>query len=96
MKLNIINLFFFLFFSFSTLCLMVGVKNTKFYDIIGTISVSCETFIELPQIKENCITKDTRNISGQWFLCGLLVIYLKPLIILYINFLCKCLLEELL
>jgi uncharacterized protein with PQ loop repeat len=43
---------------------MVGAKNTKFYDIIGIIRVSCETFIELPQIKENCITKDTRNISG--------------------------------
>ena len=67
---------------------MVGVKNTKFYDIIGTISVSCETFIELPQIKENCITKDTRNISGtmvlMWFIGDLFkttynIIYKSPM-----------------
>jgi uncharacterized protein with PQ loop repeat len=78
----------FLFFIFSILCLMVGVKNKTFYDIIGTISVSCETFIELPQIKENCVTKDTRNISGamvlMWFIGDLFkttynIIYKSPM-----------------
>ena len=42
----------------------VGLNNLKFFDIIGTLSVSCETFIELPQIKENCITKNIKNLSG--------------------------------
>ena len=59
-------------FTLSIICSMVGVDNTNFYEILGTISVSCETFIELPQIKENCITKNTKNLSGamvlMWFI----------------------------
>ena len=51
---------------------LVGYNSIKFFDIIGTISVSCETFIELPQIKENCVTKNTQNLSGtmvfMWFI----------------------------
>ena len=79
---------FFLFFIFSVMCFIVGVKNTKFYDVIGTISVSCETFIELPQIKENCITKNTKNISGtmvfMWFIGDLFkttynILYKSPM-----------------
>ena len=79
---------FFLFFIFSVICFIVGVKNTKFYDVIGTISVSCETFIELPQIKENCITKNTKNISGtmvfMWFIGDLFkttynILYKSPM-----------------
>ena len=79
---------FFLFFIFSVICFIVGVKNTKFYNVIGTISVSCETFIELPQIKENCITKNTKNISGtivfMWFIGDLFkttynILYKSPM-----------------
>ena len=58
-------------FTLSIICSMVGVQNSHFFEILGTISVSCETFIELPQIKENCITKNTKNLSGamvlMWF-----------------------------
>ena len=66
----------------------VGYNNLKFFDIIGTISVSCETFIELPQIKENCVTKNTQNLSGtmvfMWFIgdlfkTGYNLIYKSPL-----------------
>ena len=63
---------FFLCFIFSILCYIVGIKNLKFFEILGTISVSCETFIELPQIKENCISKNTKNLSAvmvfMWFI----------------------------
>ena len=59
-------------FTLSIICSMVGVDNTNFYEILGTIGVSCEAFIELPQIKENCITKNTKNLSGamvlMWFI----------------------------
>ena len=62
----------FLFFIFSMMCSLAGFKNTKFFDIIGAISVSFETFIEIPQIKENCVTKNTKNLSMamvfMWFL----------------------------
>ena len=59
-------------FTLSIICSMVGIGNTNFYEILGTIAVSCEAFIELPQIKENCITKNTKNLSGamvlMWFI----------------------------
>jgi len=62
----------FLFFIFSVMCSLAGFKNTKFFEVIGTISVSCETFIEIPQILENYKTKNTQNLSGamvlMWFL----------------------------
>ena len=62
----------FLCFIFSIMCYVVGFNNTQFYEILGTISVSCETFIELPQIKENCFLKSTKNLSGvmvfMWFI----------------------------
>ena len=62
----------FLFFIFSIMCSLAGFKNTKFFEVIGTISVSCETFIEIPQILENYKTKNTQNLSGamvlMWFL----------------------------
>ena len=62
-----------LFFTFFILCnLVVGNKYTKFYDIIGTVSVSIETFIEIPQIKENCKTKNTKNLSGAMVIMWLL------------------------
>lgn len=55
----------------SIICTLVGTKNLQFYEILGTLSVSCETFIELPQIKENCMIKNTKNLSGtmvfMWF-----------------------------
>ena len=55
----------------SIICSVVGTKNIQFYEILGTLSVSCETFIELPQIKENCMIKNTKNLSGtmvfMWF-----------------------------
>ena len=54
---------FFLFFIFSIICYLVGVDSQPFYDLIGTISVSIETFIEIPQIKENCVTKNVKNLS---------------------------------
>ena len=75
-------------FTLSIICSMVGVDNTNFYEILGTISVSCETFIELPQIKENCITKNTKNLSGamvlMWFVGDLFkttynIIYKSPI-----------------
>ena len=74
-------------FILSIICSMVGVQNTNFFEILGTISVSCETFIELPQIKENCITKNTKNLSGamvlMWFVGDLFkttynIIYKSP------------------
>ena len=62
----------FLSFIFSIVCYVVGIQNTKFFEALGTISVSCETFIELPQIKEICFTKNTKNLSGvmvfMWFI----------------------------
>ena len=55
----------------SIICSIFGTKNIQFFEILGTLSVSCETFIELPQIKENCMTKNTKNLSGtmvlMWF-----------------------------
>ena len=62
----------FLFFIFSIMCSLAGFKNTKFFEVIGTISVSCETFIEIPQILENYKNKYIQNLSGamvlMWFL----------------------------
>ena len=62
----------FLIVIFSVICGIVGTKNEKFYEIIGIISVSIETFIELPQIRENCILKNTKNLSAimvlMWFI----------------------------
>ena len=62
----------FLCFIFSIACFFAGIKNTLFFEILGTLSVSCETFIELPQIKENCVLKDTKNLSAvmvlMWFI----------------------------
>jgi len=62
----------FLFFFMSLICYLIGKDNINFYDIIGTISVSIETFIEIPQIKENCVTKNVKNLSGamvlMWFI----------------------------
>ena len=62
----------FLFFFMSFICYLIGKDNINFYDIIGTISVSIETFIEIPQIKENCVTKNVKNLSGAmvllWFI----------------------------
>lgn len=56
--------FIFLFVSILTLiCYMVGLKNTKFYEFIGVISISIETFIGIPQIKENCVVKNVNNLS---------------------------------
>ena len=63
---------FLLFFIMTIICFFIGKDFTKFYDLIGTISVSIETFIEIPQIKENCITKNVKNLSGamvaMWFI----------------------------
>ena len=39
-------------------------RQKFFFEVVGTVSVACETFIELPQIKENCNTKNTDNLSG--------------------------------
>ena len=63
---------FFLFFIMSLICYLIGKDKIYFYDLIGTISVSIETFIEIPQIKENCATKNVKNLSGAmvffWFI----------------------------
>ena len=78
----------FLFFIFSIICFIFGKNNTQFFDIIGTISVSCETIIELPQIKENFMTKNTKNLSGamvfMWFVGDLFkttynILYKSPM-----------------
>ena len=78
----------FLFFIISLLSGLIGMKSTKFFDIIGTISVSIETFIEIPQIKENYITKNVKNLSGamvlMWFVGDLFkttynIIYKSPM-----------------
>ena len=57
---------FILFFSFIMLisCYFAGFDHLFFFDTIGTVAVACETFIEVPQIKENCYTKNTENLSG--------------------------------
>ena len=65
--------FIFLFFSImSIICAIIGRNLIKFYDVIGTISVGIETFIEIPQIKENCVTKNVKNLSMamvlMWFI----------------------------
>ena len=65
--------FVFLFFSImSIICAIIGRNLIKFYDVIGTISVGIETFIEIPQIKENCVTKNVKNLSMamvlMWFI----------------------------
>ena len=65
--------FIFLFFAFmSIICVIIGRNLMKFYDVIGTISVGIETFIEIPQIKENCVTKNVKNLSMamvlMWFI----------------------------
>ena len=65
--------FVFLFFSLmSIICAIIGKDMVKFYDVIGTISVGIETFIEIPQIKGNCVTKNVKNLSGamvlMWFI----------------------------
>jgi hypothetical protein len=60
----------FLVVIFSIIC-RIGKNSSQLFEILGIISVSFETFIELPQIKENCMTKDIRNLSGEmvfmWF-----------------------------
>ena len=55
---------FFIFFSLTFICIIVGFKKTGFFEIIGVISVSMEVFIEIPQIKEICVTKNAKNISA--------------------------------
>ncbi len=56
--------FIFLFVSILTLaCYIIGLKNTKFYEFVGVLSVSIETFIGIPQIKENCVLKNAKNLS---------------------------------
>ena len=61
----------FIILTLSIICSIFGTKNIQFFEILGTLSVSCETFIELPQIKENCMAKNTKNLSGtmvlMWF-----------------------------
>ena len=57
-------------FIFYIICYLVGFNNEKFFDIIGIMSVFCETFIELPQIRENCINKILEIYLEQWYLCG--------------------------
>ena len=56
---------FILFFSFIMLisCYFAGFDHLFFFDSIGTVGVAFETFIEVPQIKENCQTKNTENLS---------------------------------
>ena len=54
------------------LCIFIGFNNIKFFDFIGILSVAFETFIELPQIRENCITKNTQNLSGTMVLMWLI------------------------
>ena len=62
-----------IFFILLIICnIIVGTKYTKFYDVIGLVSVSIETFIEIPQIKENCKTKNTKNLSGAMVIMWLL------------------------
>ena len=52
----------FLFFFMSFICYLIGKDNINFYDIIGTISVSIETFIEIPQIKDIKKNKKIMNL----------------------------------
>ena len=63
----------FLFFSLmAIICMVIGKDAVKFYEVIGTISVGIETFIEIPQIKENCVNKNVKNLSWgmvlMWFI----------------------------
>ena len=53
----------FLFFIFSIICIIIGLNNTPFFELLGTISILIETLIKFPQIRENCIIKNTKNIS---------------------------------
>ena len=56
--------FIFLIFLFLTIIyLIIGKSFLQFYDALGIISVALETFIEIPQIKENCVTRNVKNLS---------------------------------
>ena len=74
---------FFIILILSIICSIFGTKNIRFFEILGTLSVSCETFIELPQIKENCMTKNTKNLSGtmvlMWFVGDLFKTTYNPM-----------------
>ena len=50
--------------SFSVLCNFIGFQNNNFINLIGAISAFSESIIPLPQIRNNCITKNVTNISS--------------------------------
>ena len=54
---------FFLIFILSIICILIGKQHLKFYKILAKINISLETLIELPQIKRNFVTKNTKNLS---------------------------------
>ena len=49
---------------FSVLCKFIGFQNNNFINLIGAISAFSESIIPLPQIRNNCITKNVTNISS--------------------------------
>ena len=71
-EIEYLKFIIFLFVAFTIMCIIAGNDNERFFNIIGTLSVGCETFIEIPQIKENCATKNVSNLSSamvfMWFL----------------------------
>ncbi len=56
---------------FGIICSYMGYDNKNFVNFIGTMAISLETVIVLPQIKENYRTKDTRNLSSAMVLMWL-------------------------
>ena len=83
---------FFLFLTLTILCGFIRSNQSTFFDWIGSLGVFIETFIEIPQIRENYITKNTKNISFgmvfMWLIRGLFktvynVIYKSPMKTIY-------------
>lgn len=55
---------FFLIFFFTLSLGTIGKRSKNFIEILGALSVTCESIVLIPQIRENCRTKDTKNISS--------------------------------
>ena len=54
---------FILVFILLIICPIIGKQYLQFYKILGNVNICFEILIELPQIKENFSTKDSKNLS---------------------------------
>ena len=63
-EIEYIKFIIFLFLLMFFLCKGYGFNHKYFINLLGTISVGCESVIAIPQIKENYKTKNAKNISA--------------------------------